>query len=124
MSNCAFIKAGGERCKVGAMSGSSYCYNHDPGKSEERKRNASKGGNSGGRGRPGHGEIARLRKQLKDLVASVVEGELETSRGAVANQLIGTQVRLLEFERRLRETEELEERLEAIEGTLKGRKTG
>lgn len=124
MSRCAYIKAGGERCKVGAMSGSSYCYNHEPGKSEERKRNAAKGGNTGGRGRPGAGEITRLRAQLKSLAARVVEGELDTSRGAVANQLIGTQVRLLEFERRLRETEELEERLEAVESTLKGRKTG
>ncbi len=124
MSCCAFIKAGGERCKARAMSGSSYCYNHEPGKAGERKRNASRGGNTGGRGRPGHGEVARLRRQLKDLTARVVDGELETSRGAVANQLIGTQVRLLEFERRLKETEELEERLEAIESTLKGRRVG
>ncbi len=65
-----------------------------------------------------------MRKQLKDLTARVVEGELETSRGAVANQLIGTQVRLLEFERRLRELEEMEVRLEAIEDALKRRKTG
>ena len=122
MSRCAFIKAGGERCKARAMSGSSYCYNHEPRKAEERKRNASKGGYTGGRGRPGSGEIARLRAQLKNLTARVVDGELETSRGAVANQLIGTQVRLLEFERRLRETEELQGRLEAIEATLKERR--
>lgn len=122
MPNCAFIKAGGERCRARAMADSSYCYNHEPDRAEERKRNASKGGNSGGRGRPGHGEIIRLRKQLRDLTALVVDGGLETSRGAVANQLIGTQVRLLEFERRLRETEEMEERLDAIETTLKVRK--
>ncbi|MGF1472422.1 MAG: hypothetical protein ACFB50_11885 [Rubrobacteraceae bacterium] len=107
------------------MTGYDTCYGHRPDLAEERKHNASKGGSTGGRGRPGHGEITRLRKQLKDLAASVVEGKLETSRGAVANQLIGTQVRLLEFERRLRETEELEGRLDAIETTLRGRrKTG
>lgn len=106
------------------MKGFDTCYGHREDLTEERKRNASKGGNIGGRGRPGHGEIARLRKQLKDLTARVVDGELETSRGAVANQLIGTQVRLLEFERRLRELEEVEERLEALEGVLKGRKAG
>ena len=124
MNRCAFIKGGGDRCKARAMASSSYCYNHEPGKAEARKRNASKGGNTGGRGRPGQGEIIQLRKQLKDLTARVVEGELETSRGAVANQLIGTQVRLLEFERRIKESEELEERLEALEGVLKGRKAG
>lgn len=48
MSTCAFIKAGGERCKARAMAHSDYCYNHEPGKAEERKRNASKGGNAGG----------------------------------------------------------------------------
>jgi hypothetical protein len=122
MSLCASIKADGQRCRARAMSGSSFCYNHAPGRSAERKRNASKGGYTGGRGRPGSGEITRLRAQLKNLTARVVDGELETSRGAVANQLIGTQVRLLEFERRLRETEALEERLEAIEATLKARR--
>ena len=124
MAKCAYIKAGGERCGAAAMKGYDTCYGHRPDLAEERARNASKGGNTGGRGRPGSGEIARLRAQLKNLAARVVDGELDTSRGAVANQLIGTQVRLLEFERRLRETEELEERLEAVESTLKGRKTG
>ncbi len=122
MSLCAYIKADGQRCRARAMSGSSYCYNHSPDKAQARKNNAAKGGYAGGRGRPGSGEITRLRALLKDLTARVVDGELETSRGAVANQLIGTQVRLLEFERRLKETEQLQERLEAIEATLKTRR--
>jgi hypothetical protein len=36
-------------------------------------------------------------------------------------QITNTQARLLELERKLKETEELEERLEAVEGVLKGR---
>ena len=51
----------------------------------------------------------------------MIDGNLETSRGAVANQLIGTRIRLFEYERRLKELEELEARLEAVEGVLKGR---
>jgi hypothetical protein len=39
----------------------------------------------------------------------------------VANQLINTRLRAIEVERKVREAEELEERLEAIEGVLKGR---
>ena len=50
----------------------------------------------------------------------MIDGELETPRGAVANQLIGTRIRLLEFERRLKETEEFEERLEALERAAEG----
>ncbi len=38
----------------------------------------------------------------------MVDGELETGRGAVANQLITTQIKLLEFERRVKETDQLE----------------
>jgi hypothetical protein len=40
----------------------------------------------------------------------------------VANQLIGTRIRLLEYERRLKEQEELEGRLEELEAILTQRK--
>jgi hypothetical protein len=40
----------------------------------------------------------------------------------VVNQILNTRVRLLEQERRIRETEELAARLEALEEVLKGRK--
>jgi len=56
-----------------------------------------------------------LHTLLEDLTKRVIEGELETSRGAVANQLIGTRIRLFEYERRLKEVEEFEERIEALE---------
>jgi hypothetical protein len=43
-------------------------------------------------------------------------------QAAVANQLVNTRLRAIEQERKIRETEELEVRLEALEGVLKGRK--
>jgi hypothetical protein len=39
----------------------------------------------------------------------------------VANQLINSRLRTIEVERKVREAEELEERLESIERVLKGR---
>jgi len=51
----------------------------------------------------------------------VLSGELPTGQAAVANQLINTRLRAIEQERKIKETEELEERLEALEGVLKGR---
>jgi len=60
---------------------------------------------------------------LEDLTERVVAGELETSRGAVANQLIGTRIRLLEYERRLKELEEVEGRLGELE-TMLGKQEG
>jgi hypothetical protein len=47
-------------------------------------------------------------------------------RGAATavNQIINSQTRLLELERKIKETEELEARLEALEGVLKTRRSG
>jgi hypothetical protein len=48
----------------------------------------------------------------------VVEGTLESGRAAVAAQLVNTRIRLLEYARRVREQEELEERMSEIERRL------
>jgi len=52
---------------------------------------------------------------LKSLTDQVISGDLETARGAVANQLITTQIKLLEYERRAKDLDELVERLERLE---------
>ena len=49
---------------------------------------------------------------------------METSRAAVANQCLNTRLRTLEVERKWKETQELEGRLEAVENVLKGRRSG
>jgi hypothetical protein len=41
----------------------------------------------------------------------------------VVNQILNTRARLIELERKVRETDELEARLEALESVLKGRNT-
>jgi len=66
-------------------------------------------------------ELAGLKAQLQDLTKDVLAGDLETGRTSVANQLINTHLRAIDVERRVKEAEELEERLEAIERVLKGR---
>jgi hypothetical protein len=45
----------------------------------------------------------------------VLAGDLETGRAAVANQLVNTRLRAIEAERKIKETEELEARIEALE---------
>ena len=119
MRRCSALTAGGGRCQRIVGDGSEYCYAHDPKRSEERKRNASRGGRS-----KGHGELGELKKQIKDLAAEVLNGSADRGRAAVANQLYNTLIRALEQERKLRELGELAERLEALEEVLKGRKTG
>jgi hypothetical protein len=53
-----------------------------------------------------------------------LDGKVDRGRAAVANQLYNTLIRAIEQERKLRELEELAERLEALEEVLRGRKAG
>jgi hypothetical protein len=113
-ARCAAITRAGGRCKLDATHGS-YCYQHAPETARERQRNASRGGKAGGNGRAGVSELTSIKALLQDLTRSVLSGDLETSRAAVANQLINTRLRAIELQRRLREQDELEARLEALE---------
>jgi hypothetical protein len=118
MAQCQGIKRDGGRCTVVVGPSQTHCYQHDPARSSERRRNASKGERS-----KGNSELVELKKQLKDLAADVLSGEVGRSEAAVVNQIINTRVRLLEVERKIKETEALETRLEALEDVLK-RRTG
>jgi hypothetical protein len=65
-------------------------------------------------------ELAHLKAQLEEITRDVLAGELETARAAVANQLLNTRLRAVELERKIRETDELEERLQGLERVLEG----
>jgi hypothetical protein len=119
MARCSAIKADNGRCKVEAMPGEEWCWNHHPDYEEARRRRASKGGKRGGRSRP-RVELSGLKAQLQDLVRDVLAGDLETGRAAVANQLINTRLRAIELERKIKETDELEARIEALEQPQEG----
>ncbi len=107
---CPAITRGGEPCRGLVRAGNDYCPAHDPARSEDRRRVASKAGKSkSGR------ELIDIKALCQDLADRVLRGELETGRAAVANQLINTQLRALEVERKIRETEELEERISRLE---------
>jgi hypothetical protein len=124
MGVCGAIKPDGVRCSARAVEGSEWCFNHHPAHSEERRRNARKGGRRGGRGRPAKARVEGLqdiKNLLADLTASVLSGDTERATAIAANQLLNTSLRAVELERRWKEIEELEGRLEALEGVLKGR---
>jgi CRISPR/Cas system-associated exonuclease Cas4 (RecB family) len=117
MAVCRATKANGEPCTLSANGPQGLCWAHDPANREKRKRMASKAARSKKPSR----ELTELKAQLVDLTQDVLAGEIETGRAAVANQLINTRLRAIEVERKVREAEELEKRLEAIERVLKGR---
>src|SRR5215210_2113802 len=117
MSLCAASKPDGARCKTRAMKGSEWCFNHHPERAQERRHNASKGGNRGGRGRPAGSGAEGLQDTmdlLKSLTDDVLSGNVERATAIAANQLLNTSLRALELRRKWKETEELEGRLKAL----------
>ena len=114
---CRGTKRDGSPCTAPATGAGGYCWAHDPANAEKRRRIASRGGSSRG----GGAEISYLKKQLRDLAADVLAGDVGRSEAAVVNQILNTRARLIEIERKIREQEQLEERLEALERVLKVR---
>ncbi len=118
MPRCSATKEDGSPCERIVGASQDYCYAHDPAKAEARRRNASRGGKSKGNQR-----LAKLDKQLEDLAADTLDDKVERGVAAVVNQIINTRARFIELERKIKEAEELEGRLEALEDVLK-RRTG
>jgi hypothetical protein len=107
---CRATKANGERCRGTATGSNNLCWAHSPQHAEQRRRTASRGGKS----KPSR-EIRDLKKQLEDLATNVLSGRVERGNAVVVNQILTTRARLIELERKVKETEELEERIEYLE---------
>jgi hypothetical protein len=118
MRRCGAIKANGERC--GRIVGPSqvYCYAHDPSNADKRRRDAAKAGRS-----TPNTELKEIKAAIKELTERVLSGGVETGPAAIANQLMNTRLRIIELERMWKEIGELEDRMQALEDVLKGRKT-
>ncbi len=99
MTTCAALRAGGGRCKAPAMEGYEHCYSHSPAYAEQRRRNASRGGKSGGRGRP-QTEASDIKAEIRSIIAGVLSEKIPQGRGAVALQGFGVLLRVQEQERR------------------------
>jgi hypothetical protein len=113
MGRCSFVKGNGERCKGAAISPLGLCWSHDPENAERRSRMPSRAARS----KPNK-ELSRLKAQLQELTSDVLAGEIETARAAVANQLLNTRLRALELGRKIRESDNVEARLEVLEDAL------
>ena len=112
MPQCQGIKRDGGRCTASVPAGVQWCFNHDPERAAERKRNASRAGKStGGR------EIRDLKRRISDVIDAVLEGSQDRGRAAVAIQGFNALRSTLELERKVRELDELEARIEALEQT-------
>ena len=122
MPRCAGYKPNETPCERIVPASQRYCYSHDPARETERRRNASRAGKSAG-GR----EVRDLKRRISDVVDAVLDGSQERGPAAVAIQGLNALRGALELERKVKETEELEARLEALEAQADnggGRKWG
>lgn len=117
MPRCAGKKGDGTPCERIVGSSQQYCYAHDPAFAEDRKRAASKAARSPATSRSSR-EIRQIKGRLEDLYGAVLEGSVSRQVAAVANQIANTQLRAIEIARRVREQDELEERVDELEDLL------
>jgi hypothetical protein len=110
---CAGIKRDGGRCT--AIVEGSFCYQHDPQKAAERKRNASRAGKRGS-----SRELRDLKHRISGVIDGVLDGDQDKGRAAVAIQGFNALRGVLELERKVRELDELEARIEELERGRQG----
>ena len=110
MATCTATKRNGEPCTLPAVGKQGLCWAHDPKNAEKRRKGQSRGG----RGKAST-EVRDLKGLIADLTDRVLSGELEKGKAAIANQLINTQLRAIELERKVREQEDILARIEALE---------
>ena len=120
MPRCAGIKRDGGRCTV-IVNGSHtiYCYQHDPKRAGERRRNAARGGKA-----KAGGEVGRVKARLQTLADMVEAGRMNRADAAVISQIWGTYLRAISTEMKQKEQLELVQRLEALEEGLEQNKRG
>ena len=118
MKTCSAIKRDGGRCERIVGASLNYCYSHDPNRALDRQRASSKAGRSKGP----MSEIAEIKRRLKELVEEILEGKVDKSKGSVAIQGYGALRGYFDLERKIRELEEIEARLDALEADLRSRR--
>src|SRR5215210_3299358 len=117
MPRCVGSKPDGTSCERIVGASQEYCYSHDPSRTEERKRAASRGGKRGGRGRP-QAELADVKDRLRAMIDDVRHGRIARGDASVCAQLYNSLLRAVSVELKLREQLELEQRVEELEHLL------
>jgi tRNA(Glu) U13 pseudouridine synthase TruD len=92
-----------------------FCFAHDPATASQRSRNASKAARS----KPSR-ELKAVKERLRGLADGVLAGEIDVDAAAVASRILAVYLRAVEAERKLKEQEEILERLERLEQRSQG----
>ena len=120
MAKCTFTKRNGDECRGVAVGPLGGCYQHDPSYELDRKRDAQRNGKRGGRGRPNPGtaDLHRLQSRFEALAEQVLAGTVDRADAAVAAQCLNGARSCIAASAKLREIEDFEKRLDALEKRL------
>jgi len=113
MARCAATKVNGEQCTRIVSAEQRFCYSHDPERASERSLNASRGGKA-----KASKEVRELKAEIKAVITDVRAGILERNDASAMIQGYRALRDFLELERRIREQEEMEDRLQVLEHAL------
>ncbi len=108
---CTASKRDGTPCTLPATGPHGLCWAHDPANADARRRGASRGG----KGKGNRGELTAIKRRLAELAEGVIRGEVDRGDAAVFAQLHNVILRAIATELRIREVEDIRERLEALE---------
>ena len=118
-SVCTATKRNGEPCTLPSNDARGLCWAHDPANAERRRRGQSRGGKS----KPSR-ELSGIKTRLSDLADDVLEGRQDKGVAAVASQVLNVYLRAIEVERKIREAEEIEDRISRLEEIAKAKPGG
>jgi hypothetical protein len=111
MSQCSFIKPGGERCRLPCEPQHDVCWNHNPNNRDKRRRTAS----SGGRAKADK-EIKETKAEIRNLVRLVGEEDFDVSKANAINRLYQTLLQYIIVERGIYREEDLAVRIRELSG--------
>src|SRR5215212_10080972 len=115
MPRCTATKDDGTACERIVSASQKFCFAHDPATASQRSRNASKAARS----KPSR-ELKAVKERLRGLADGVLAGEVDEEAAAVASRILAVYLRAVEAERKLKEQEEILERIEALEQRREG----
>jgi hypothetical protein len=110
---CTATTQYGRPCQNPAQPGKEVCWSHDPENAAQRVSNARAGGIAVHS--PATREIGELKDELKALIRGVKEGKVAPGVAAVITQLANTIIRAIDQDRKVRELDDIEERLAELE---------
>jgi hypothetical protein len=109
-STCTATKRDGSPCTLPSYGSDGLCWAHDPKNAERRRRGQSRGGKS----KPSK-ELVGIKQRLSNLVDDVLEAKVDKGVAAVASQILNVYLRAIELERKVKEQEEILDRIEVLE---------